>query len=243
MSSLNMSVISWDELTAASVESSKVSEVSYRFTTDPLLVSCTLYRLIKESRENDTVAYLNWSLTTHMDKIVSKITDQDRIFSESIENYYKSKLIVDKLRGEHFSEYRTALLTYLTDSPMQITDRAVGMIYRLPYFFQYDMQLIEIFGGEYAALGSKPNYVDRGDVDLSFIAKADSGQKRKRTYEFWFVDDSGIRILLEVEKHNPIMNLWEQTIKSSKLNINAVFERKTKGNLEFYLAKGWTINV
>jgi hypothetical protein len=178
-----------------------------------------------------------------MDQIATKITDQDRVFSESLSSYYKSKLVVAKLRGDHFSDYRTALLTYLTDSPMQITERSVGMIYRLPYFFQYDMQLIEIFGGEYTNLGSKPKYVDRCDVELSFIAKANTGQKRKRTYEFWFADDSSNRILLEVEKHNPIMNLWEQTIKSGKLNINAVFERKSKSNLEFYIAKAWTINV
>jgi hypothetical protein len=238
--SLNVTTIVWDELP---VTGEPTPETSYNFTTDPLLVSCTLYRLIKESRENNSISCLNWSLTSHMDKIAAKITDEDRTFSESLRSYYKSKLLVAKLRGDHFSDYRTTLLKYLTDSPMKITERSVGMIYRLPYFFQYDMQLIEIFGGEYTNLGSTPKYVDRTDVELSFIAKADSGQKRKRTYEFWFKDDSGIRFLLEVEKHNPIMNLWEQTIKSEKMSINAVFERKTKGNLEFYIARGWSINV
>lgn len=239
--SLNMTAVVWDELVSSPADSSQ--EVSYNFTTDPLLVSCTLHRLITESRANDKVDYLNWSLTNHMDKIINLITDQDRVFAEVVRSYYKSKLVISKLRGDHFSEYKNALLKYLTDSPFSITERSVGMIYRLPYFYQYDMQLIEIFDGEYVDLEKAPNHLERQDIKLSFISKVDNGQKRARHYEYWFKDENNLRILVEVEKHNPVRNLWEKTIQSDELNINAVFEKKRKGNLEFYVARGWTINV
>jgi hypothetical protein len=104
------------------------------------------------------------------------------------------------------------------------------------------MQLIEIFGGEYKDLG-KNKYQDRTDVSLTFIGKADNGQKRSRHYEYWFKDDADTRILLEVEKHNPVRNLWEHSIQSGKLNISTLFEKKRRDNLEFYVAKAWTINV
>lgn len=237
--SLNMSVISWEELETTAVAT---PEVSYNFTIDPLLLSCTLYRMIKESRENDSISYLNWSLNEHADKIASKVTDQDRIFAETVKSYYMSKLLMAKLRGDHFTKYKTDLMQYLNDSPKSLTSRFIGMVYKLPYFYEYDMKLIEIFGGEYADLG-KAKYRDRSDITLTFIAKADNGQKRARHYEYWFKDDSDTRILLEVEKHNPVRNLWEHSIQNGKLNINTLFEKKRRDNLEFYVAKAWTINV
>ena len=239
--SLNMTAVVWDEV--AEFPSSSEKEVTYKFTVDPVLVSCTLYRLITESRANDKIDHLNWSLTDHTDKIISKITDQDRIFAESLVSYYKSKLIMAKLRGDHFTKFKTDLLQYLTDSPTSITSKFVGMVYKLPYFYQYDMQLIEIFGGEHTDLGRLPGHLDRKDMKLSFISKADNGQKRARHYEYWFKDEKNLRILVEVEKHNPVRNLWEYSIQKGDVNINAAFEKKRRDNLEFYVAKGWSVNV
>jgi hypothetical protein len=241
--SLNISAIAWngaikDPLFNVNDE----QELSYNFTTDPLLVSCTLYRLMTESRTNDKIDYLNWSLTDHTNKIVSKITDQDRIFAESLVSYYKSKLIMAKLRGDDFTKFKTDLMQYLNDSPNCLTSRYIGMVYKLPYFYEYDMKLVEIFGGEHKDLSNARDR-DREDITLTFIAKADNGQKRARHYEYWFKDDSGTRILLEVEKHNPVRNLWEQSIQAGKLNVNTLFEKKRRDNLEFYVARAWTINV
>jgi hypothetical protein len=236
----NMSAIAWNELVEAS--ESKDTEVLYNFTTDPLLISCTLYRLIKESRENDSISYLNWSLNEHANQIVNKITDQDRVFAESVKTYYLSKLLMAKLRGDDFTKFKTDLMQYLHASPNTLTSRFLGMVYKLPYFYEYDMQLIEIFGGENKTLGSDRQR-SKEDITLTFIAKADNGQKRARHYEYWFKDDSDTRILLEVEKHNPVRNLWEQTILNGKLNVSTFLEKKRRDNLEFYVAKAWTINI
>ena len=225
-----------DELTAVELE------VSYKFTTDPLLISCTLYRMIQEAKAEDKFTYHNWSLNNHADKIVSNITDQDRVFAESLKSYYMSKLLMAKLRGDDFTKFKTDLMQYLHDSPNSLTSRYIGMVYKLPYFYEYDMKLVEIFDGERKDLGPA-RHRDREDITLTFIAKADNGQKRARHYEYWFKDDSGTRILLEVEKHNPVRNLWEHSIKTGKLTVNTLFEKKCRDDLEFYVAREWTINV
>lgn len=231
----------WDEIVSLPADSTQ--EVSYNFTVDPLLVSCTLYRLIAESRAKDKIDHLNWSLTDHTDKIIAKITDQDRVFAESLVSYYKSKLIMAKLRGDHFTKFKTDLLKYLTDSPTSVTSKFVGMIYKLPYFYQYDMQLIEIFDGAKSDLEKVPNHLERQDINLSFISKADTGQKKARHYEYWFKDENNLRFLVEVEKYNPIRPLWEKAIQNGDLSINSIFEKKRRDNLEFYTAKGWHISV
>lgn len=238
--SFNPVAIAWNEL--VDVSESKETEVSYKFTTDPLLISCTLYRMVHEAKADDEFTYHNWSLNEHSDKIVSKITDQDRVFAESLKSYYMSKLLMAKLRGDDFTKFKTDLMQYLHASPNTITSRFIGMVYKLPYFYEYDMKLVEIFDGEHKNLGPA-RHRDREDITLTFIAKADNGQKRARHYEYWFKDDTGTRILLEVEKHNPVRNLWEQSIQAGKLNVNTLFEKKRRDNLEFYVARAWTINV
>lgn len=239
--SVRVAMKTWDELVSGSTTTVEL-EVSYKFTTDPLLISCTLYRMIQEAKAEDKFTYHNWSLNEHADKIVSNITDQDRVFAESLKSYYMSKLLMAKLRGDDLTKFKTDLMQYLHASPNTLTSRFIGMVYKLPYFYEYDMKLVEIFGGEHKDLGSA-RHRDREDIALTFIAKADNGQKRARHYEYWFKDDSDTRILLEVEKHNPVRNLWEQSIKTGKLNVNTLFEKKRRDNLEFYVARAWTINI
>lgn len=242
MTKVNMSaVFNWDEDELLTTFSDTDSEVFYSFTEDPLLISCTLYRLINESTDDKSYKYNNWSLTEHMDKILAKVTDQDRVDAEVIRSYYRSKLLVAKLRNEHFTKYRTDLLKYLTDSPKKINSKSIGMIYKLPYFYRYDMKLTEIFGSEYATVSGKSHC--EGDVVLTFIDKVNNGKKTSQVHEYWFKDDEGTRVLIEVMKHNPIMNLWDFTIKNGPVNINAKFEKKHKDNLEYYVAKGWSVNV
>jgi hypothetical protein len=237
--SVNMTTIVWDKLTTPAPEPA----VLYNFTTDPLLLSCTLHRLIKESRENDSVKYLNWSLNEYADKIASKITDQDRVFAESLKSYYNSKLLMAKLRGDHFTKFKTDLMQYLHNSPTTLLQSFVGMVYKLPYFYEYDMQLVEIFDGAKSDLEKARVKLDRQDIKLSFISKADNGQKRARHYEYWFKDENNLRFLVEVEKYNPIRLLWEKAIQEGDLSINSIFEKKRRDNLEFYVAKGWHISV
>jgi hypothetical protein len=234
----NTTAIPWNELVDAS---EKDTEISYTFLEEPLLVSCTLHRLQKEYREDDDKRF--WSMTYNHDEIVKRVTDQDRVFAESVKNYYMSKLVVAKLRGDHFTKFRTDLLQYLNDSPKALTSHFIGMVYKLPCFYEYDMKLVEIFGTDHKDISNDLRYRDREDITLTFITKTDNGQKRSRHYEYWFKDESDTRILLEVEKNNPIINLWEQTIQVGKLNINTVFEKKRRDNIEFYVAKFWNINV
>lgn len=243
MSSLNMSVISWEEsITETRIDLDR--EIFHTFTEDPLLISCTLYRLVKETPESNQYRCLG--LTEHQDKIISKITQQDRVFAEIVRSYYKSKLLVAKLRGQHFSKFKKDLELYLnTDSSEKISNKYLGLVYKLPYFYEYDMKLAEIFEGEYKSIDKDYLSKDhtRSSVELSFIEKADNGQKKSRNYEYWFKDEFGNRIRLLLEKNNPIIPLWENTIKSGNVVIDSRFALKQRDNLHFYAANGWHISV
>ena len=234
----NLTITSWDNLNEIAFPD---KETSYTFTHDPLLISCTLRRMIKEAESENKMTYRNWSLVENMKSIVAAITDQDRLFAETVRSYYRSKLLVAKLRNEHFSKFRTDLIKYLEESPTKITSEFIGMVYKLPYFYEYDMQLTEIFGSEYAEVKSSLQKKDK--VTLEFIAVANNGRKRCLSHEYWFKDSKDNRILVEVARNNPMLNLWDQVIKNGKINIGAKFEQRHKDNLGYYIANGWEINV
>jgi len=236
--SLTMTAIVWDELDTTEL---KEPETYHNFTEDPLLISCTLYRMIKESPDDKKYLYINWSLTEHMDKIVAKVTDQDRIYAETVRSYYRSKLLVAKLRNENFTKFRTDLCKFLEESPSKITADFIGMVYKLPYFYAYDMRLSEIFSGEYSTVDGSLHRKD--EATLEFVGKTDNGRKRYLNYEYWFRDSNDNYVLVEVAKTNPILQLWEHTIKNNKITISAKFTTKRKDNLEYYIATGWEINV
>lgn len=217
------------------------SEDSYHnFANDPLLLSCTLHRLIKNAKGDEQIVRC-WSITEHAVKIYAKTMDEDYIFAEAVRSYYRSKLLVAKLRNENFTQYRTDLLQYLTDSPSSITSKFVGMIYKLPYFYEYDTKLTEIFEGEYADVTGSLR--KRDNATLKFIAKVDNGKKRSLVHEYWFKDSDDNRVLVEVARNNPVLNLWDHTVNNSNINIDAKFETKRKDNLTYYVATGWSINV
>lgn len=238
MSTLNMAAIVWD---VPENTISEIPEISYKFTADPLLLSCTLYRLIKESRENDSVSYLNWSLNDYEDEIISKSIEQDRFFAEKLRSYYRSKLLVAKLRNENFTTFRTDLSKYLESSPTTLTSNFVGMIYKLPYFYEYDMKLTEIFDGEYReCIGPR---VINDILPLTFIDKVDNSRKRSTVYEYWFIHDNGDRVMIEIPKKDPLMLLWEKHIKNNTIYIKANFNKKNKDNWSYYVAAlNWEIN-
>lgn len=218
------------------------SEHFINFVEDPLLISCTLYRLITELPATDQADYRFrcWSIETDADKIVPRITDQDRIFAEVVRSYYKGKLLVAKLRGATFTRYRNDLLTYLNDSPLRVSNKFAGLLYKLPYFYEYDTKLTEVFGGEYFETDGLS--VIKDTKNLKFIAKLDTHKKRKAEYEYWFNDENDNRYVVEVAKHNPLLKLWETAINSN-VKIRAKFEKKHKDNWSYYVATGWNINV
>jgi hypothetical protein len=215
------------------------------FVEDPLLLSCTLYRLNKmpETTVNKDQTYYvvrAWSIESDASKIAARITQEDRIFAELVKRYYRGKLLAAKLRGDEFTKYRTELLEYLTHGTNSVSVKFVGMLYKLPYFYEYDIKLTEeVFSGEY--FQSEGFGVVKESRNLKFISKLDAYKKRKVVYEYWFSDDQDNRVLVEVDKNNPLLKLWDIAINND-IEIKAKFEKKRKDNWVYYNATGWKIN-
>lgn len=208
-----------------------------KFDEDPLLISCTLYRLIKEKPNS---MHRCWSIEAHAKEIAKQITSEDRAFSSTISKYYRDKLLVSRLKSIPLSEFRTDLYTYLTERPTRISEKFIGMIYKLPYFYEYDVGVTSIFGLDHTECSQGSHFTDT--KTLSFISKLDAHKKHKKEYEYWFNDDAGVRYMVPVAKNNCLLKLWENTIDTEQVNINGKFEQKYKDDRSYYVATGWKID-
>ena len=148
-------------------------------------------------------------------------------------------MLVEKLKGANLTEYRTDLYNYLTERPHTVTVKFIGMIYKLPYFYEYDTGLTDMFGIEYKDC-SAGHFSDT--KTLNFISKLNAHKKHKPEYEYWFSDETGVRYMVPVSKINPLLKLWESTISTEHVNVYAKFERKFRDDRSYYVATGWKID-
>ena len=228
----------------ASTQSSEVNEVNEVPTIeDPLVLSCTLFRYANpNSKDYDpTVRYLN--LISHQRLVLAKTTDADRTLADDIRRYYRGKFVFLKLRGEQPTKFRKDLEKFVAvdwDPSFTITEKTVGMICKLPFFYEHDMGLInDVFGSETHNI---KKHVSIGDpVTLTFIKVLDENQKGKTTFSYWFKDANDNRFSIPVEKNNSLIPTWEEFIKKP-VTLSGHYTSRSYDSLEFYkVARGWKI--
>lgn len=236
-----MAVLNLDNLLNASWTTSidlDSDENQFSTSEDIIAISCVAKRLgrFAGSIQHDTA------------KLAKSISAEDRFTAQNIRKFYNGKLIVAQLRNEHLTKFRQDLIKLL-NTPMNengeyvYSDKFAGMIYKLPYFYDYDRALIDdVFEGEYHEILKPIRMVkeNRAIVNLSFIKKLDAFRKRVPQIEYWFEDDNGNRVLLNIDKANPLGTLMDYHLEDNDLTIEGYFTRAHKDTLEYYKVAHWT---
>jgi hypothetical protein len=224
-------------------ESVFVKENTYDISEDPIVLSCTIKRLKQMHKDDPTNHELNTLrkpvqvlIIGEDQKIITPfITDEDRILASDIKKFYEQKIIVLKLRGEKLSDFRERLCALFSNTSNQYTDTQCKIAYKLPYFYEYDLGLIDIFGTGYSIVGDRSEEYDI--KTLTYIKKLDAVKKSKPRFEYWFCDENENKVVLEVEKSNPLIPLWETHILSAPISVGAKFIKSYKDNLHYYSPK------
>jgi len=182
-----------------------------------------------------------------MGNLAKHIRAEDYLESKAIRTFYNGKLTVAQLRGDNITNFRRDLIRLLNtpmneDGKYSYPKKFIGMIYKLPYFYEYDRSLIDdVFGSEYHdILKSIPNHNNKANVSLTFIRKMDARRKRLPYTEYWFMDELDNRVVLTVDKHNPLNVLLERHVESNDIRVEGYFIRDRKDTLNFYKVKYWT---
>lgn len=244
MSRMNaVATISFDEMFDDGFTIEKTNPVH----EDPIALSCVMYRLrTTDESIDDRPSYL-FNLQADAKLLANSITQEDRLLAQTIRKFYNGKLIVSRLRNQQLSSFRQDLANLLLLNAddyglYNIPEKFMGMLYKLPYFYHYDRSLIDdVFGSEYVSVYGPKR---KDSAKLSFICKLDAHRKRAPRYEYWFMDENMDRVVLYVEKNNPIEPLFQKHVDENYVYVTGSFHTKRIDNLNFYTPySNWSLDI
>ena len=103
-----------------------------KFMDDPLALSCASYRIYK----NEPARRF-----TNIDTV--KATAEDRVHAQAIRDYYNQRYTMKALKGQPLTDYQQKAAQFLSGL-YHLTTEEVGMLYKLPYFYDEDRALEQV---------------------------------------------------------------------------------------------------
>ena len=178
----------------------------FEITEDLLALSCAWYRIRNLPAQDSTSLTIAKLIDTNLFKCLSKV---DFELASKIRDYYSKKLMVLKLKSEELSEFRTDLNEFIHSDGKKFKESAMGMVYYLPDFYFYDTKIDEIFLGREKKIDRlRANY----SKTLTYVDTTIRNIKRNKKAEYWFVDELNNMVLVPIELHNPLINVWDQLL-------------------------------
>ena len=212
------------------------TEPQYIAGTDLITLSCVLHR----TRASNSMLTIN-----DVSQLSNLAIPEDHILANEIKSHFAQKLLLLTLRGTLLTEFRKDLSilvnTDYSKNDYSYPNKFVGMAYKLPYFYHYDKELTKIFGGEYRNIkGSSIWPSDKSQ--LTFINKIRNHLKKDAMFEYWFSDERDNRILLKVDRKNPLLPVFDLMIKEP-ISVSGTFATRYREELQFYEVRNWQFDI
>ncbi len=186
-----------------------------KFKQDPVAAACASYRIWTESPAN------RWSDLEYV-----QVTQEDIERAEQLKKYYREKLVMESLtsmRNVNRSEFRRKL-AQLVVNELVYTKRELGLLYRLPYFYQEDLDLDAIVAETDCklvtdVLGAK----DVHEYGLAPLRQVLRSRASGDYYHYWFRDTTYNHPHNLVVRHdNPLRSLIDGLFKQTRIHINGL---------------------
>lgn len=225
---------------------------------DVLAMSCALYRL---QGSTDCGDIKHKSLTFVVDEILNYMIDEDHVMAKNIRDYYAGKWLLKMMMNRTpLSKFRLDLMTFITnysDGNYVYPQKYLGMVYRLPYFYHYDLELDELCSKyntriryNVSDLHAQPSsiaidskyaeYIYDTELQLAFVKVLDPKKKNKDVLEFIFVDRNNCIFILEMEKRNNFLKFFENYIRNRRMiRCTGTYRLKNRDGNEFYHSRDW----
>lgn len=198
----------WEDLIKESESKKKLAV----FKDDPVAMACAVHRSWKT---HETAQFLE------LESALIKPEDRDR--AEAIRRYYGAKFVEMALRGHQPSEFRLKLAEVL-DGRRQLAESEIGMLYRLPYFYDEDTETDWIYAN--TASDQTLEYY-RGlehvvkPLTLTPLRQVLRSQRLGDSIKYWFVTQHGHPALISVAKSNPLSAMMSSLFELPQLRVQA----------------------
>jgi hypothetical protein len=173
-------------------------------------------------------------------ELPAQVNDLDRQKAENIRKYYKDKLLMLTLQGRELTKYRKDLQKFLHGNPLQVPDSLAGIVYRLPYFYDYDKEIDGIFQSSYFKNNNLPNMREPVQRDLKFLKRIENQRRRMNNIEYWFEDDKLNKVMFSITGDNPLLTLLDRHIGNTGLSITGKYFLRKKDLNEYFVMEKWS---
>jgi hypothetical protein len=129
------------------------------------------------------------------------------------------------------TKWRIDLSALLRNDTNKYEEKYMGMAYKLPYFYDYDMGMDELFDNSVYAKVS--NSERTGSKQLKFVKLIKNEQKFQKYTEYWFVDKHGDKHMMFFDKDNTLLPLFDRLIQDGPITIDGTYIKRKKDNREF----------
>lgn len=174
------------------------------------------------------------------------VNEEDKIIASAIRDYYSKKIMMLNLKNDRpLTKFRKDLSKYIQSSGSLVQQKELGMIYYLPYFYEYDCNLDYVK----STVDLHPEFINiprKTQVEvtkhLTPIKKIYKNQKRVKTYQYWFKDEDNVANMLQFETSNPLLHIWDYNFdNNSKIAIFGTYNSFSIDNMFYYRPYSWRL--
>jgi hypothetical protein len=123
------------------------------------------------------------------------------------------------LQGNTPTEFQYKMNAFLSDIRPLKTDE-LGMLYRLPYFYQEDLALDSIFeGADQIDMDGPLLYGVTTHTILTPIREVLKSRRGGDYIQFWFSDTSGHRCVYDVKSDNKLLSIFRSLFRQPELRV------------------------
>jgi hypothetical protein len=172
---------------------------------------------------------------TDTEKLINFITPEDHVRVEAIKKYYNKKHSLRVLADQKQSNFNMDM-NYVLNVPEteMIDSKYFGLIYSLPFFYDYDTQIDAMFK-EYESSVDSLSKLKTSNLDIVPVVRTKLPSVSRQVFEYWFKTGPELKQLVKipVTKDNTFRPMMDDIVNNKKnLNItvtaNSQFNRSQR---------------
>lgn len=203
------------------------------YPEDILVLSCCIQRLAHNRS-------MRFNRSLNGSDLPSLVSDLDRQKAKNIRKYYNDKLMLLTLQGRQLTKFRKDLQMFLNSEPTKVLESLCGIVYKLPYFYDYDKSIDNIFKSSYFKNTSLNNMHENARRDLKFLSKIENERKHSNNVEYWFEDELLNKVMFSIASNNPLLDLLDRHINDGRLSVSAQYYLRKKDLNEYFVMEKWS---
>ena len=185
------------------------------FEDDPVALSITSYLIWRNN------PHRRWVPITE----VGRVTTEAREMAHELRKYYLHRNTMKLLMGRPHTEFQLKMDQFLSDIRALKVDE-LGMLYRLPYFWQEDLALDQVFEGaqeiDLNGIGTVGWASITTHTQLFPVREVLKSRRSGDYVQFWFQDTDGHRCVYDVRADNKLITIFRSLFRRDNLQVKGM---------------------